>query len=122
MTDEKPFGSDPQKNKPNPNYAPVYCAVYPQLAEIARAYGYALCIHGSLARDMDLVAVPWTDSAQDPEYVVKAFLGSFYLKLVGGLPTKKPNGRLAYTLSIGHGECAIDLSFMPIITNYWTEG
>ena len=80
---------------------------------------YALCIHGSLARDMDLVAIPWTDSAQDPEAVVKAFLQEFHLRVVGGPPTRKPNGRLTYTLSIGHGDCAIDLSFMSMVPKYW---
>jgi hypothetical protein len=28
----------------DPNYAPVYCALYPELAEIAREHGYAMSI------------------------------------------------------------------------------
>ena len=107
------------KKKPEPNFASVYCCLYPDLVKIARVYGYALCVHGSLARDMDLVAVPWTDSAQDPEYVVKAFCQEFALKAVGGPPTKQPNGRLTYTLALQFGECFIDLSFMAILPNYW---
>jgi hypothetical protein len=102
--------------KPKPCHAPVYAAaLYPDMAGIARAYGYALCPHGSLARDFDLVAVPWKETAQEPEYLIKAFLQEFSMKLVGGPPSHKPHGRLTYTLSIGFGECFVDLSFMPLI-------
>ena len=99
--------------KRDPGYAPIYCCMYPDLAKIARAYGYALCVHGSVNRDFDLVAVPWTESAQDPEYVIKAFLQEFSLKLVGGPPDDKPHGRKTYTLALTFGECFLDLSFMP---------
>lgn len=37
------------------------------LRERAKALGYALCVHGSLERDIDLVAVPWTDRAYPAE-------------------------------------------------------
>ncbi|OKN23544.1 hypothetical protein AM343_001586 [Klebsiella variicola] len=30
------------------NFAPVYCALYPALAEIARKHGYAMAIHGTM--------------------------------------------------------------------------
>ena len=44
------------------NRAAVYAAaLYPDLAEIAREHGYALAVHGSLARDFDLIAVPWRE-------------------------------------------------------------
>ena len=95
------------------NYAPVYCALYPKLAEIARMNGYALAIHGTLGRDMDLICIPWIEEARCPEIVVNDFISSFSLKKVGGPPSLKEHGRLVYTLSIGFGECFIDLSFMP---------
>lgn len=58
------------------NNAPVYCAIYPGLAEIARNFGYALTVHGSLARDFVKVTVlghhclerkPFTMSTQEFE-------------------------------------------------------
>jgi hypothetical protein len=97
----------------DPNYAPVYCALYPQLAEVTRAHGYALAIHGSLGRDMDLVCIPWVDSPSEPEQVIEAITSKFHLRAVGGPPTKKPHGREAWTISVGFGECFLDLSFMP---------
>ena len=95
------------------NYAPVYCALYPQLAEITRKHGYALAIHGSLGRDMDLICVPWVETPSIPEVVIKEIVTKFALKEVGGPPSLKEHGRMAHTLSVAFGECFIDLSFMP---------
>lgn len=95
------------------NYAPVYCALYPELSEIARTHGYALAIHGSMARDFDLVCVPWADLPAPSDAVVSHITRTFAIKTVGEA-TIKAHGRKVYTLSIGFGECFIDLSFMPV--------
>ncbi len=58
----------------------------------ARHRGYALAVHGSLSRDVDLLAVPWTDTAADPAVVVEAIR-----KAVGGwLVVAEPNRREGY--------------------------
>lgn len=98
--------------KPPPGYAPVYCAMYPELAKVARAHGYALAVHGSMQRDMDLICVPWIAEPSEPAAVVKAMTAKFAIEVIGE-PTQKEHGREAWTLSIAWGECAIDLSFMP---------
>lgn len=98
--------------KPAPNNAPTYMCLYPGLAAVARANGYALAVHGSLARDMDLIAVPWTAEAASPEEVVAAIEGKFSIRRIGGL-TAGLHGRLIQTIGIQFGECFIDLSFMP---------
>jgi hypothetical protein len=98
----------------SPNYSPVYCALYPELTEIARKHGYALSVHGSLARDFDIVCIPWVESPSTPDTVVNEMATTFSFKVIGE-PGKKPHGRIAYTLSIGFGECFLDLSFMPLI-------
>ena len=33
------------------------------LCDVAREMGYALALHGSMNRDMDLIAVPWVVGA-----------------------------------------------------------
>lgn len=96
----------------DPTYAPVYCALYPSLAIIARKHGYALAIHGTLGRDMDLICVPWAGVVSEPCSVVKEIVDTFAIVQVGE-PTNKNHGRVAWTISVGHGECAIDLSFLP---------
>ena len=45
-----------------PTFSPLYVVCFPALAEVARAHGYALMVHGTVARDLDLVACPWTES------------------------------------------------------------
>jgi hypothetical protein len=96
-------------------YAPMYCAMYPKLAEITRQHGYALAVHGTLARDMDLTCIPWTEAPSDPKDVVKAITEEFYIRTVGE-PDTTLHGRERWTVSMGFGECFIDLSFMPRTT------
>lgn len=96
-------------------YAPMYCALYPQLAGIARKHGYALAVHGTLGRDMDLICIPWIDQPSEPEVVVSQITSTFAIKTVGD-PDTTLHGRERWTISIGFGECFIDLSFMPRAT------
>lgn len=93
------------------NSAPFYCAIYPELAEITRQHGYALAIHGSMARDFDLICIPWSDEPAAPADVVRAIMDDFDFKPIDGL-TDKPHGRKVQTLAF-MGECFLDLSFMP---------
>lgn len=100
--------------KPKPSFAPVYAAaIYPELAAIAREHGYALSVHGSLQRDFDVVAIPWAELVSDPQVVVDDITSRFAVRVIGEQPGIKNHGRIAYTISIGHGQCSIDLSFMP---------
>jgi len=95
-----------------PSFAPVYAAaMYPDLCSIFQSHGFALAVHGSLARDFDLIAVPWVDKTSTPDEVLCDVLKKFAVTLVGQ-PEKKPHGRISYTLSVGFGECACDLSFV----------
>lgn len=97
-----------------PNNGPVYAAaMYTGLAKIARSHGYALAAHGSLARDFDLVCVPWADEPSDPEAVVADILKTYAVKSLADNPGIKPHGRKVWTLTIGFGECFLDLSFIP---------
>ena len=101
-----------EKDKPPCSYAPVYAALYPEFAELAKEHSYALAIHGSLRRDFDLIAIPWVEQPSKPKDLVDAITSSFAIDLIGE-PTEKFHGRTAWTISIGHGQCALDLSFMP---------
>lgn len=96
-----------------PNYAPIYCALYPGFAEVTRAHGYALAVHGSLGRDMDLICAPWTDNPSDPKDVIDVITSKFAIRVIGDGPVVRNHGREAWTISVGFGECALDLSFMP---------
>lgn len=95
-----------------PNFGPAYAAaMYPDLAKIFQKNGYALAVHGSLARDLDLIAVPWAAAITAPLKVIQEITDQFALRLVGD-GEERNHGRTAYTLSCGFGECAVDLSFL----------
>ena len=97
-----------------PNYGPVYAAaMYPDLAKIFQSHGYALSVHGSLARDFDLIAVPWAENLSSPQTVLADVFKNYAVRQIGE-PGKKNHGRVAYTISCGFGECAIDLSFIGV--------
>ena len=101
--------------KPKPSYAPVYAAaLYPELALIAKTHGYALAVHGSLQRDLDLIGIPWVEKPSDPVAVIDDICSKFAVRLIGEMQVKE-HGRKTWMISVGHGECAIDLSFMPMV-------
>lgn len=96
-----------------PLHAPIYAAaLYPDLCKIFQQCGYALAVHGSLARDFDLIAVPWAESVS-PAAEVLAIVESTFSAVVVGEKAIKNHGRIAYTVAIGFGCCGLDLSFMP---------
>ena len=93
-------------------------AILPAIREAARFKGYAVAIHGSLKRDIELIAVAWTEQACPPDEIVNSICGAVSGVLgncvqINKTPTKKPHGRIAVTLiHPGHvGE--IDLSIIP---------
>jgi len=98
------------------NYAPVYAGLYPELAEIARAHGYAMAVHGSMARDADLICIPWTDEDSSPQEVVEAIEAEFAIRRVSD-PKFREHGRTVYSLTIAGPGCFIDLSFTPRTTS-----
>lgn len=85
----------------------------PGLVELAQLHGYALAVHGSLKRDFDLIAIPWIDSADSADTLVKAIMNA-----TGARPraanqwTQRPHGRYSFSLYLGGGPY-IDLSVMP---------
>jgi len=96
-----------------PNYAPVYAvALYPKLAKIFQKHGYALAVHGSLVRDFDIIAVPWGEKLSSHEEVIKEVTELFFIRQIGE-PDTRHHGRIAYTISVGFGDCVLDLSFFP---------
>lgn len=101
--------------KSRPAYPSLYSAVWPDLVPLARSLGYALTIHGSLSRDLDLIAVPWTEEAVEPEALVKAVADKFGAWVGSpdlGPVTRKPHGRMGAVIVLG-GHAVVDLSIMP---------
>lgn len=97
-------------------------AVLPTIRSAARNQGYAVAVHGSLDRDIDLIAVPWREGAMNADSLLETIRGAI-TGVVGNCTkhgeawTNKPHGRMATTLLVYCGEnyIQIDLSVMPVI-------
>ena len=133
------------KDKPIHAKPSYYAIMFEPLKVIALKYGYNLVLHGSLNRDMDLIAIPWNESVGVVEDMMSEFCeyvgGEMLLcnqrrnengEIVGDLFTEKPHGRKAYVIDIYRGgyingggfqdmtyhkdpQTYIDISVMPTI-------
>jgi hypothetical protein len=121
----------PQKVKPS-----FYAHCYSQLHKIAREMGYNILLHGSLDRDLDLVAVPWIDEPKSHLELLQEFnlylngvtcsttlntdedilLRSYCFSILGG-------GRSSYIINLNRGgkfngyideQYYLDISITPL--------
>lgn len=111
---------------------PYYDKLIEPLREEARRLGYAIGVHGTLKRDIDLIAVPWTAEAVDAKtladalcvkigevngFVHMAYHPNYKDWWLNGSPGKKSHGRLCWTILVG-GHSYIDLSVTPRLTDH----
>jgi len=114
---------------------PYYSIIYAQLDRIVQRFGWALTLHGSMSRDMDIVLIPWTEDAEHEDKVIdaiKIFVEGKHITAMrkrnekkinasskDGMAhfsiTEKPHGRKAITLFIGISSYYLDISIMPRI-------
>jgi hypothetical protein len=98
---------------------PDYARIYTIARCLAWAEGYALSVHGSFTRDLDLIATPWTEGACDPEKLAGRIIEAAGLREKMDNPGRKPHGRLVWTMHLpGFGEPRwVDLSVMPKVAS-----
>ncbi len=92
--------------------------VVPKLMTVAKRLGYAIALHGSFTRDLDVVAIPWTDEAVPAEELAESLRAEVHgwLQATSGKPDpiEKPHGRLCWSIHLEpDGIGYIDLSVMP---------
>jgi hypothetical protein len=90
-----------------------YAVLYRAMAKAARRNGYALGLHGSLSRDLDVIAVPWTEKASDARKLMIALTNA-----AGGFtherPVQKPHRRIGFVIHLGSKDGGyVDVSVMP---------
>lgn len=95
----------------------LYATYFGLLQEIANRHGYALAVHGSFTRDMDLIAVPWIESPSTHEAMLQEMCEMIGYEKIRETPysskEEKPHGRTAYTLPTGAGGY-VDISIMSV--------
>jgi hypothetical protein len=93
--------------------------ILPAMRAVAKKQGYSIAVHGTLNRDIDLVALPWTEQAIDCDQLVSLLVGAIAGVTGSCLKSSawvvKPHGRLARVLLVYCGEShhSLDLSVMP---------
>lgn len=97
----------------------MYVAFYGILKDLAKEHGYALCVHGSVVRDFDIIAIPFADVVKPHEELLQAIKN-----IVGEVENHdpqlydkvgyEPHGRICYTIECGAGGY-FDISFTPTL-------
>lgn len=101
-----------------------YAFMYTKLREVALECGYALAVHGTLASDLDLVAVAWKDDCVSERQLVRALDATLERTtwLGDNLDSRKvmEAGRVCYTLSVA-SDWFIDLTVCNKVETTQTE-
>ena len=80
-----------------------YAICYHEMKLIAHNCGYNLVLHGSLNRDMDLIAIPWIEDVEEPDFMINLFA-----KYLGGSIMEQSekskhcfaHGRMSYVINL----------------------
>ena len=94
---------------------PDYARIFTIARCVAWAEGYAIAMHGSFTRDLDLIAVPWARHACEPEHLARRIESAAGLKISVHPKNDKPFGRLVWTMTLPNfGDPRfVDLSIIP---------
>lgn len=77
---------------------PDYSRFIVQARIMAKQDGYALAVHGTLTRDLDVIAVPWAATCREPHNLVARIEGLLGWKRQAEEPTVREHGRLVWSL------------------------
>lgn len=115
------------KEKPTHVKPSLYAYYFEALKVIAKKHGYNLVLHGSLARDLDLIAIPWVNDPKDELEMIKAFdmhlTGSHGLNKDHYMFSILPGGRKSFVINLNRGgkfnnyidqEYYLDISITPL--------
>ncbi len=73
--------------------------VVDQIRALARLHGWGIGEHGSMVRDIDLIAVPWTEDASPLQVLLSAIMQVCGREQFHGV-AQKPLGRIGYLLQV----------------------
>ena len=90
-----------------------YAIMFEPLKEIALKYGYNLVLHGSLNRDMDLIAIPWQEELGIVDDMINEFADYVGGKVQDWTESQRnaPHGRKWYVIDIWRGGYIQDSGF-----------
>lgn len=113
--------------RPHESIATQLGRIYDHALVLARAtayeHGYAIAVHGSEMRDLDLIGVPWTAEASDADTLAEAIRARTGGTFGQNPRTERPHGRLSWSIHLNNEHSLgnfkpvlpyIDLSVMPL--------
>lgn len=95
---------------------PDYSAFVVKARIAARDYGYALAIHGSMMRDLDLIAIPWVKECRTPTALIAQVKYRTDCETDGHPVHEREHGRLAVSFMLRthfSDPRYVDFSIMP---------
>lgn len=105
-----------------------YAFCLAELQRIAIDFGYMLAVHGSMNRDMDLVAVPWVDNPKPHIELLQEFerylTGAIHITENDYMFSRLPGGRSSYVINLNRGgkfngyideKYYLDISITPLV-------
>lgn len=81
-----------------------------KIMDIGKALGWGIALHGSLERDLDLIAIPWSETAVSTDLFIQQLCAGIDGRVLDS--GSKPKGRFAYSIQIDGYYKLIDLSVM----------
>lgn len=97
-------------NKPIHAKPSLYAFYFEIIKEIGLKYGYNIVLHGSMNRDLDLIAIPWEENVGDKDLMIDEISnvigGSILMSnkcidnVDGDRFSKMPHGRINYIINI----------------------
>lgn len=106
------FAAPAMYDNPDPRWTDPMLPNFRRIWQVARTHGYAVGLHGSMKRDVDLIAVPWSHPAASPDELIDAICDAINARRAT-LVERKPHGRLALNLQVDGWVKLIDLSIVP---------
>ncbi len=95
--------------------AAFYAAMYEDIRQSAMDAGWAVALHGSLASDMDIMAMPWVENACSFQElimrIIALFSGNQMCENFTITYNEKPHGRIVATIPIW-ADFYLDISTM----------
>lgn len=86
-----------------------------RVRDALRPLGYAVGVHGSRARDLDLIAVPWVEEAESDRHVIIEALHDAGFEELGMAGVANPHNRLGYALHGVGGDAKVKYVDLSLI-------
>lgn len=99
----------------------MYVAYFGIIEQLANKHGYALCVHGSVVRDFDLIAIPFEPEVSPHIDLLWDIRNAVGMVSISGHPYDQmgydSHLRTCYTIECGGGGY-FDISFTPTLAQF----